>query len=314
MSQPSDDANAPSTKRPRTESESPDPTMTRSDIWHDDGSVVLQVEATQFRVHWSILSLNSTVFRDMRGLPQPADQPTIEGCPVIQLHDSSVDVEYLLATLYDPLLFSVDRPPLAFIGAIVRLGRKYDFKDLLAAAVQRLTYENPTTFSEYEKLMTNGGYLPQKYRCRGSNLFDIITLAQENGLFSVLPCAYLHVIRFRPTEEILKCGNSSLIVGQRRLWEAQWEQASLWFWLSLDQCAVGCTENIFCTEKKNRAFRGLIKNQSLIPFRGSALAPSLCEPCALHHKKLMVEARKKMWDDLPGFFGLAPWAELKNDI
>lgn len=84
-------------KRQRTESE-----LTRSHIWYDDGSVVLQAEATQFRVHWSILSLHSTFFRDMRTLPQPADEQSVEGCPVVVLHDSSTDLERLLRVLYDP--------------------------------------------------------------------------------------------------------------------------------------------------------------------------------------------------------------------
>ncbi|KAF8183805.1 hypothetical protein K438DRAFT_1838645 [Mycena galopus ATCC 62051] len=62
-------ANPPPATRQRTNGGS---FMTRSDIWHDDGTgVILQAETTQFRVHWSILSVNSMFFRDMRGLPQP---------------------------------------------------------------------------------------------------------------------------------------------------------------------------------------------------------------------------------------------------
>ncbi|KAJ7935112.1 hypothetical protein B0H13DRAFT_1474520, partial [Mycena leptocephala] len=62
----------------------------------DDGSVVLQAENTQFRVHWSILSIHSSVFHDMQGLPQPPDQDSIEGCPVVQLSDLAADVEHIL--------------------------------------------------------------------------------------------------------------------------------------------------------------------------------------------------------------------------
>ncbi|KAJ6476239.1 hypothetical protein C8R45DRAFT_374064 [Mycena sanguinolenta] len=92
----------------------------RVQIWHDDGSVVLQAESTQFRVHWTVLCLHSTVFRDMRGIPQPEDdEPTIEGCPVIPLHDSSVDIKHLLDVLYDPLLCSMEKLSLAIIGALI---------------------------------------------------------------------------------------------------------------------------------------------------------------------------------------------------
>jgi hypothetical protein len=76
--------------------------VTRSDIWYDDGSVILQAETTQFRVHWGVLSEHSTFFRDMRGLPQPPDQPSIEGCPIVELYDSFTDVKHLLDALYHP--------------------------------------------------------------------------------------------------------------------------------------------------------------------------------------------------------------------
>jgi hypothetical protein len=76
--------------------------MQRSEIWYSDGSLILQVENTQFRVHWSVLALNSSFFRNLQGLPQPPDQPRVEGCPIIELHDSLEDVEYLLKALYNP--------------------------------------------------------------------------------------------------------------------------------------------------------------------------------------------------------------------
>jgi hypothetical protein len=38
----------------------------------------------------------------MRTLPQPVDEQSVEGCPVVELHDSSTDLERLLRVLYDP--------------------------------------------------------------------------------------------------------------------------------------------------------------------------------------------------------------------
>ncbi|KAJ7686514.1 hypothetical protein B0H17DRAFT_1071804 [Mycena rosella] len=43
--------------------------ITRSQIWHSDGSIILQADDTQFRVHWSVLAMHSSFFRDMQGLP-----------------------------------------------------------------------------------------------------------------------------------------------------------------------------------------------------------------------------------------------------
>jgi hypothetical protein len=89
---------SPPTKRQRTE----DASITRSKVWYKDGSVVLQAESTQFRVHWGVLSENSTFFRGLEDLPQPSDQPTVDGCPIVELPDAVIDVEYLLKALYDP--------------------------------------------------------------------------------------------------------------------------------------------------------------------------------------------------------------------
>jgi hypothetical protein len=74
-----------------------------SELWFDDGSVVLKAETTLFRVHCTTLSTHSTVFSDMFGIPQPPDQEAVEGCPVVHLPDKEEDVGYLLKALYDPL-------------------------------------------------------------------------------------------------------------------------------------------------------------------------------------------------------------------
>jgi len=73
------------------------------DLWFNDGSIVLSVQTTLFRVHRSILSAHCTVFADMFNIPQPADQSSIEGCPIVHLPDSAQAFACLLKALYDPL-------------------------------------------------------------------------------------------------------------------------------------------------------------------------------------------------------------------
>jgi hypothetical protein len=94
-----------------------------SDLWFEDGSVVLRAENTLFKVHISQLSRHSAFFRDMFSLPQP--KPTTigessctsspltsngdgnekdnlwDGCPLVYLHDKAEDVGNLLTALYD---------------------------------------------------------------------------------------------------------------------------------------------------------------------------------------------------------------------
>jgi BTB/POZ domain len=70
-------------------------------VWIDDGNVILQAESTLFRVHRSMLSSQSTVFSDMFSFPQPPNEPTLDGCPIVHLSDPAKDVECFLRAHYD---------------------------------------------------------------------------------------------------------------------------------------------------------------------------------------------------------------------
>jgi hypothetical protein len=41
---------------------------------------------------------------------------------------------------------------------------------------------------------------------------------------------------------------------------------------------------------------------------------SFCAACAQHMEEYVAAGRRKIWDELPGFFDLPPWSELKNDL
>ena len=94
----------PPLKRKRTDDAQKDAEIQRSRFWFDDGSVILQAENTQFRVHCSVLSLHSNVFKDMFNMPQPTDTTTVpnaDSCPVIALFDKASDLEHVLSILYE---------------------------------------------------------------------------------------------------------------------------------------------------------------------------------------------------------------------
>jgi len=67
----------------------------------EDGSIILEAEGTQFRVHKTMLSRESTVFSDMFKLSQPADEPMVDGCHVVRLSDAVQDVVIFLKAVYD---------------------------------------------------------------------------------------------------------------------------------------------------------------------------------------------------------------------
>jgi hypothetical protein len=101
-------ATEPPLKRPRVESESqssqpPNSTATRNEeFWFHDGSIVLKVETTLFRVHQSFLATHSEIFADLFTIPQPDSPEVIDSCPVVTLHDSPDDFVHFLRALYNP--------------------------------------------------------------------------------------------------------------------------------------------------------------------------------------------------------------------
>ena len=71
-----------------------------SKFWFEDGNVVLQAEHTQFRLHRSILSMHSPIFRDMFACSLPENGPMVDGCPLICLSETLEDVKNFVKILY----------------------------------------------------------------------------------------------------------------------------------------------------------------------------------------------------------------------
>ena len=95
------------------------------EFWFSDGSLVLCAQSTLFRVHISQLCRKSVFFRDLFSLPQPspsdANERQLEGCPVLDLHDSSEDVANLVRVIYDgPYVYSFFMSQLSFLEDLRR--------------------------------------------------------------------------------------------------------------------------------------------------------------------------------------------------
>lgn len=100
------DGTAATSKRKRVEEvpELPVPVQstTRSEIWLEDGNIIIQAEQTQFKVYRGLLAAHSPIFKDMFSMPQPPSGPevTVAGCAVVHVSDSAVDVAIVLRALF----------------------------------------------------------------------------------------------------------------------------------------------------------------------------------------------------------------------
>ncbi|KAJ7250525.1 hypothetical protein B0H12DRAFT_1324257 [Mycena haematopus] len=313
-------------KRQRTDNAA----ITRSELWHRDGSIVLQATNTQFRVHWSVLALHSSIFRDMEGLPQPPDQPTVDGCPILELSDDPEDLEYLLKALYDPAFHCEKKlqVPLPVVGALIRLGRKYNFQYLFDSAVARLAAEFPSTLKDYDALHSMQTIHSESYH---RLLFDVMTLASDNNILSVLPCVYCKVVLYCGTlDEVFdeferadgtRASLSSLdlrrcAVGRERLLFKQFQPGNTLGWARKWEFG-DCADSAQCRASRE-AILTFYLNDPVFALMALALPNDLkrskfCAACRQHMTQSMAAGRRRIWAELPGMFNL-PVGQLKNDI
>ncbi|KAJ6519054.1 hypothetical protein C8R45DRAFT_11752 [Mycena sanguinolenta] len=298
--------------------------ITPSDLWFRDGSVVLQAENTQFRVHFGVLARHSSVFSDMWELPQPSDEPTVDGCPVVKLEDDPTDVQYMLKTLYDSTFQKVI--PLPVLGALIRLGRKYDFKDLLHSAVERVTAEYPETV---EKYLAMPGTFQAIEPYKGID-FDMVTLLSENKIFTALPSAYYHAVKTTTLSDLLdgipkedgtraslsEVDRHRCVIGRQTLLFKQFEPGYSLGWLRKWDF-TDCTSPAACHSSREINLNDLTGGYRIlaVPLLLRPLVDwGFCAACTRHADESLSTGRKKMWKELPEIFDLPPWDELKNDL
>ncbi|KIJ64940.1 hypothetical protein HYDPIDRAFT_28286 [Hydnomerulius pinastri MD-312] len=153
-----------------SEETSPQPDN-RLNPWLEDGNVVLEAEDKFFRVHRSVLSASSQVFKDAFALPQPladSEDEKLDGCPVIHLQDKAVDLQHVLKALCYRGYGSVSDPT-----------------QLYREAYEVVKGYYPTTLPP-----DSLGLSPRRQqRDREPPDFELVNIAREVGLTSVLPVA-----------------------------------------------------------------------------------------------------------------------------
>ncbi|KAJ7070050.1 hypothetical protein C8F01DRAFT_1049200 [Mycena amicta] len=300
-----------------------------ADHWFDDGSLILHVESTEFRVHKSVLATHSSVFRDMFMIPLPADEPLVHNCSVVVLSDKSKDWTHLLSVMYPQGCFREVKPTVDQISAVLRLSKKYDIPSFRKECVRRVKGEFPTTLKKFESNREAWSLI--RTQAVGdassgvSHSIQIVNLAREVGLYSVLPSAlydiiFLHLV---PTEPGGIMDNETRLNPEDRL---ACLQGYIRLTLSKSPMEFLLPEkakaNVPCDRCVQRgtcesSLKGTLLKLAREPTTVTALdswenrwARGLCDQCILAAKVAHQEHLVASWEKLPSFFDLPSWDEL----
>ena len=166
----------------------------------DANIIIRSSDLVNFRVHKSVLSMTSPVFKGQFAVPQPSDGETVDGLPVVQLCEDSDLLNILVSMLYHlrPLI------PKSYVKVLYSLAifspvvPNVCYKVLhLLAACQK--YEMATVQSSIRDKVSQGEFPAPK----GAEAFSAYMIASSKGLIPEMESAARQTLDHPMTFEII---------------------------------------------------------------------------------------------------------------
>lgn len=291
------------------------------DFYFPDGSVVIIVENTAFRIHKYVLARHSEIFNGMWDVPQPPTSDMYDGCPSVKLTDSKTDFIDVMRVMYDVFYFDALRADaklkdlINFISGILRVSTKYNMVAIRKKCISVMQGAFPST------LATCDIVLSKKYEYVPSEVVRIIPLARETNVPVVLPWAFYlcgHIsVEGIMTNTVLSWRDKALcLAGKDRLWEAQktLTHEFLMHFKPAPGCNSACQSRFSCgiTWRDTEALR--LNPHPLEEYKDWGTFPfQLCPKCLSAMKLQHKEGREKVWEMLPVIFELGTWDDIVRE-
>ncbi|KAI0806622.1 hypothetical protein C8Q74DRAFT_1374616 [Fomes fomentarius] len=178
-------------------------TVTRDEhIWMHDGNVIIiSADNIAFRVHLGTIAHRSDIFRDLCTLPRPENMDdTMDGCPVIRLHDPASDLRYLLLVICcgKNYYYIADEPqtvPFSALASLIRMGHKYAIHDVFNDALSRLKKYYTTDFDAWMDAQGRSTLV----ETTPIDAITLVRLAKLTDTTEVLSVAYLICCTLAPS-------------------------------------------------------------------------------------------------------------------
>ncbi|KLO16708.1 hypothetical protein SCHPADRAFT_994975 [Schizopora paradoxa] len=308
-------------------------------LWLPDGNVVLATDVYLFRVHKSVLSLHSSVFKSMFELPnvgQPLAEgnttgnarDTFEGLPLVNLFgDKGEDVEHLLRTVYELRYhdYHGSNTPCDTVIALLILSTKYDFKDVRANVITQISKQYPINLQDYDSVDDENA--PLFGMVRDDCHFDLLSAAYKAEAHVLLPTLYLACATFDIRDilagtrcsavdpeclQILLEGRDGLVSA---IIDCIW---SIPEFVRKGIASSGCCQVPSCLEKFRYVRLSHLCTENFSSTRGKSviafhLSPT-CMLCRSFVESAIEKERETVWKKIPALFKCPSWQVIKENL
>ncbi|KAI1792557.1 hypothetical protein LXA43DRAFT_1093523 [Ganoderma leucocontextum] len=279
------------------------------EFWLEDGNIVLIARNTAFRIYRGLLAAQSSIFADMftAALSSKAGE-TYEGCPaaVVHLSESPEDLRHILRVLLPKShrAFGSDGPQPTKVSfeqlfAVTRLSHKYQVDDILQQAISLLRTYYTTRPDCSTKTRT---------RCdafTATQAIGAVNLARLTETPVILPRALFHCASIGP----------SILAGWTRedgtvehLNPADVTRALKGRDFFIKESFYGLRRIFAAKQILRRSFEDFEPRLIFEPWanliKEAGEIDPLCSNCLEVVRMNQEEVVRKIWLDLPGFFGL----------
>ncbi|KAJ7644014.1 hypothetical protein FB45DRAFT_285815 [Roridomyces roridus] len=316
----------------------------RGEPWMEDGNVVLiTVESpTAFRVHRSVMARHSEVFDSMFLLPQTGTDAasTMDGCPIVPMWDSPLELSNLIFALYDGVHFSSERlEDFFYLAGILRLATKYFIAKLRVQAIKHLSQTWGYTLKLHDEMveaalksaLVDGLSYPRVHP------LHVVALCKELNVRVLLPCA-VYFMSLYPIDDLLRADHPKLVVQHPSRPSSSvgphLREYTLMFQKRLDiilnfirsfcgtrVATTTCLTKPACSEGfarlTSRLSRSWITRTGPLHYMLQAISDladhpkgRVCDRCRSAFAQDVAALREKIWNELPAILGLPTWEEM----
>ncbi|KAF7353921.1 BTB domain-containing protein [Mycena venus] len=316
------------------------------ELWFEDGNLVIQAGNKQYRVYRGVLAMHSPVFQDMFSFPQPPGSHLVEGCPLVNLPDSEVEVTSFLRAIFDSSFFMSFPAPTQFdiVVGVLRLSHKYGVDYLRRRALVHLSSAYQTTLSECDDSSYYGdesdpscpASLIRSWEWPDDPAYYLVSvhLAREVDAPWILPYAFYCLASAYPRKLGVAVYHGAVYNGVSITLSMQDQQTlvlghtkqnassavDILRFLSYPPKLKGCASPEKCFSERLQAMENNRENLRLSCGHPLGLwdddewewLENLCPACLAALKKTHENARQAFWDELPEIYALPSWEELEN--